>query len=153
MENSAIYVISVLSAVAFSSFAMYDNEKMRSSRTAIGIILLAALAVPFINMVASVSEINPEDYLTYEGEYDESVRDSAAKEAFLNGIRLSVSEKFLIPQEHISVECQGFSFEKMRAEKITLVLSGKAAFSDIRAVRDYIKKSDLGECEVSISFE
>lgn len=153
MENSVVYVISVLAAVAFSSFVMYDNEKMRSSRTALGIILLAALATPFINTITSFSELDIENYPICDGEYGNEVRDDTAKKAFLNGIKLAIADKFSIPKEYISVDCQGFSFEEMKAEKISVILSGKAAFSDVRAVREYIKNSDLGECEVFISFE
>ena len=43
--------------------------------------------------------------------------------------------------------------EYMKAEKINITLSGSAAFSDLRAIREFVEESKLGECEVFISFE
>ena len=153
MVDNVIYIISVLSAIAFSSFALYDGEKMKSSRTALGIILLAALGIPFLKSLISLPDISLEQNPIYDNEYNEELRDEAAEESFLYGIKLAVAEKFSLSEEEVIVKCSGFSFEKMKAERIKIVLSGKAAFSDIRSVRDYVEKSGFGECEVLVSFE
>ena len=152
MENGVIYVLSVLAAVAFSSFAMYDSERARASRTAMGIILLAALAVPFINTVRDATGILTENLPTYEGEED-NMSATVAKEAYLRGIRLAVADEFSLSEEDIRVECSGFSFEKMRAERVHITLFGRAVLADIKAIGEYAEKSGFGECEVSISFE
>lgn len=152
MENGTIYVLAVLAAVAFASFAAYDSERARASRGALGIILLAALAVPFIDTVCAIPDIIDENLPEYDTDAGSMAQD-VAREAFLRGIRLAVADKFSLNADDIAVTCCGFSFEEMRAESLVITLSGKAAFADIRAVREFAEKSGFGECEVYVSFE
>ena len=44
----------------------------------------------------------------------------------------------------------GFDVSLMKAEKIKIVLHGKAAFADNRAIAASIEESGLGKCEVEI---
>ncbi len=153
MENGVVYIISIVCVVAFSSFCMYDSEKMRGARGALGIILLSALAIPFVNKLVSFSDLSFEDIPIYGDEYSDDVRDESVKNAFLRGIKLALKEEFSLREEEIEVTCAGFSFEHMKAEKINITLSGRSVFSDLRAIREFVEESELGECEVFVSFE
>ena len=46
MGSGYIYVVACLASVALASFVIYDEERMKLSRFALGIILLAALVKP-----------------------------------------------------------------------------------------------------------
>ena len=152
MKNAVVYLISMLFVVTLSSLALYDSEKMRSVRAALGIILLASFIIPFVNGFVSFSE-NLENILPeYGADHDIDLREELAEDAFLRGIKNAVADKFNVSEDDIRVNCSGFSFEKMRAEKINIILSGSAAFYDIRSIREYIEGSGFGECEVSVSF-
>ena len=153
MKNGVVYIISVVCVVAFSSFCMYDTEKMRGARGALGIILLSALAIPFVNTLIGFSDISFDDIPIYGDEYSDDVRDETLKKAFLQGIEQALKEEFFINEEDMEVTCSGFSLEYMKAEKINITLSGSAAFSDLRAIREFVEESKLGECEVFISCE
>lgn len=153
MENSVVYIISIVCVVAFSSFCAYDTEKNRGARGALGIILLSALAIPFVNMLVTVSDLSLQDAPTYGDEFSDNARDESVKIAFLQGIKLALKEKFSLNEEEIEVTCADFSFEHMKAGKINITLSGKSVFSDLRAIREFVERSELGECEVFVSFE
>ena len=47
---------------------------------------------------------------------------------------------------------EGFDMTKMRAEKITVILSGKGVIADYHRVVEMIEGEGLGECEVKLEF-
>ena len=153
MSNSFVYIAAVLFAVAFSSFVSYDSEKMRASRCALGIILLAALVAPLTSLIGEFENLTYGDFPSYDSSAEEQFRDQSIGSAFVRGVELAVAERFSFSEDEVEVECFGFALEEARAEKIHVTLSGRAAFADIRAVRDYVENSRLGECEVTVVFE
>ena len=80
-----------------------------------------------------------------EGGYSE-----VAEEAFSEGIARAVAEEFSLNKENIRVKIRGFDFENMRADSITVILSGRSVTADYRAIEKYFNGLDVGVCKVEI---
>ena len=117
---------------------------------AVGIVTLYVIISPLIGYISEfdteewLSSIKNEEFDT-EGEFH-----SAIEDAFKRGITLAVAEEFSIQSEEIRVEVSGFDPTKMTADRIRIVLSGRAAMSDYKAVKKYVDGLNLGECDVEI---
>ena len=147
MENPYIYVVVALGAVALASFAIYDSERLRESRTALGVILLASLILPISSVIGGIRELD----FSFEAEYDgEQIVEERLEEAFCLGIAEAVREEFSIKKDNISVTAQGFDAESMRADSLLVLLSGRAAFGNIGAISDFVSELGVGECTVEV---
>ena len=136
--------------VSFASFASVAQNGRGAIKFALGVILLAALIAPLEGLVSGIgsglSQIGSGDYKD-EGNFSEYT-----ESAFCEGIRLAVAEEFSLEEGDVSVLAIGFSVESMRAELIKIMLYGKAASSDYRAIREFVEENGLGKCEVEIAF-
>ncbi len=140
-----IIAVGVISAVSLS----VSHESMRgATRTALGVIMLLAVASP---VAAVVGNITSEDVrlpeigdISAEGGYE-----AVSREAFLEGIALAVSEEFGIDSESVAVDCHGFDFDTMRAEWVYVNL-GREIGVDFRAVEEYVSTNftEGGGCRV-----
>ena len=153
MENGFVYILVILFAVALCSFVAYDSEKARASRTALGVILLAALSGLLADVALELKDITSLDALEYEDVEWAEFAEQSMSGALERGVRLAVAEKFSFSEDDIRVECRGFNLETVSAERISITLYGGAAISDIRAVREYVEGEGLGDCEVKVVFE
>ncbi len=149
MSGDFIYILSVLAAVAFSSFTMYGSEDNRAAKFALGAILLAALSAPVMGAVKNLAEFEIPEY--GESDYSSELTEDVAKEAYCRGIRLALKDKFSLDYDAVEVDCIGFDLESMTAERINIILSDSASYSDSRGIRLYISEN-FGECEVSFDF-
>ena len=148
-----------MSGFAFSVFAIclvggialllcYGSD--RGESLAVGIITLSVILTP---LVREAAELDPEDWLdSVRGEVSEVSPEyiPVLEQAFSDGIKRAVAEKFSLNEDNVRISLVGFDAEKMRAERIRIVLRGSAALSDYRAVEKYINGLDLGECNVQI---
>ena len=117
-------------------------------RVALGIICIYTVVYPLgtaVNFdfdgVFDIPEIN----------VDSGV-DGIIEDAFAEGIARAVADEFSLKTKDISVRLFGFDSERMSAERIEIILSGGAVGADYRAIEDYIRKMEIGECVVEISF-
>ena len=148
---ASVTVASVLCALI--SLISYGKDGDRTVKSAVAMILLYTVSSPIISLISGLGEISYSDFYpdvppyaeNGEGEYLQVARDS-----FCEGIKSLVSEKFGVEKESVSVRIFDFDFENMRAGKIKIILSGRAAFLDARLVDSLIEESGLGECEVDI---
>lgn len=115
-----------------------------------GVIILSVVLSPAVEMVENLNVDSLLEIFDASVEMPEYSYESVAEDAFAKGIATSVAQEFSLKTENIRIKLYGFDFEKMRAEKIRIVLSGSAAMSDYRAVADYVNKMNIGECEVEI---
>ena len=140
-------VLSAIIAIAASLVYSKDYEKV--SRLAMSIVLLFALASPVSTLIREVMELHEFDFsidsTKVEGGYEK-----VADEAFVSGIVGAIAEEFHLSKSEIAVTLVAFSTKEMRAEKIHVLLSGKAILADTRAIERYLEDSGLGECEVKI---
>ncbi len=138
-----IFLISLILGVF--ECIMYKSGS-KGERFAFGVLIAFAVLSPLEGLVGSGDWKFPEYSPEYSdtGEYKER-----AKEAFEEGIKKEIADSFRINKEDIRVKTKGFSFEKMRAEKIYVTLSLKAAGADPKRVKEHIEGFGVGDCEVN----
>ena len=126
------------------------NRNSAAERAALGIIFLYVVLSPLADAAWNF-ELGDLSANNMIGETEADVEyEAAAEEAFSEGIRRAVADKFSLPRESITVRIYGFEFSKMRCERIFLLLCGRAAFADNKAVEKYVNEMGLGECDVEI---
>ena len=72
------------------------------------------------------------------------------EDAFCDGIGRMISEKYGLVREDILVRAEGFDFESMSAERVVVILCGRAAMADRYSIEKYVSDEGLGRCEVEI---
>ena len=137
--------------IGIASYISYPGASERTVKLCTSVIFLCALLSP----IAPLLEGLP----LYEVDFDGLLEDTGvsggeykqvAEEAFADGIRQLLFTKYGLNEGDVRVLVTGFEFEKMRAERINIILSGKGALADWRGIEEYITEAGLGECEVTI---
>ena len=144
----AITLSLFISVVSVMSHPSYKAE----CNMALGILSLASLAVPILSLFGSLGEF-PELDSFPESDLSGGVVE-VTEEAFSEGIERSVGDKYGIPSGEVSVMVSGFSFGKMTADKIIVVLSGTSVTADSRGISDFVRENFCpeGHCEVKLKF-
>lgn len=152
MKEYAVSLIAVTALISFSLVAFYnDGKNERTVRCALAAILLYAVLLPLLN--GAVPDLGKFELKFNTGAYDFSDADATqemTEAAFQNGIRLFLADEFSLNAEDISVYTDGFDMAEMKAQRITVRLSGGAIYADRYAIREKIEKNGLGSCEVKI---
>ena len=148
MSEYAITVFSILFISGVLSLLSYGSG--RAEKTAVGIITAFVILSPVLSLASELDISGVIDMVTngaYESDADPSV---VAEEAFAEGIKSAVAEKFLLNKEDISLKINGFDMKNMRCSEIVIFLSGSAMLGDYRGIRTYINSLGMGECRVEI---
>ncbi len=148
MSEYAIGVFVISALVGLLSHIAYKG-KSDPSGFALAIVLLYVVISPLADMVG---EMDTDSF--FGTDYDSSLvgdgYSGVAEQAFAEGIRSAVADEFSLDGENIRVELYGFDFERMRAERIRVILSGKAALADYKGIEKYINGLERGVCECEI---
>ena len=146
MNEYMTQVFAVTGLVGVLSLLAYRG-KSDPSRLALGVILIYTVISPLASMSAdfNINDIISNAPAAPEGEYG-----VVLEEAFAEGIRLAVAEKFSLVREDIRVSLNGFDESKMRAERIRIMLSGRATLADYKRIEKYINELGVGECDCEI---
>ncbi len=148
MREYMIGIFTLSLVIGACSYFSYSDSKFE--KFGYGILMLYTAALPLLSLLSGASEgVLPQIPEFSEGEYSEDYKD-VAREAFEEGIAAAVCDKFSLKEGEVHVVASGFDFEKMRADKIKVVLSGAAAFADFHRIEDYINNMERGECEAEI---
>ncbi len=146
-----LVLIVVLSAVVAVVSSSAHPQLSSESNMAIGAICLLALASPVISLFNSggfIPALPDLPDIPVSGGIEE-----VSTEAFAEGIEAAIVER-LGEGGDVEVLVLGLSVSEMRAEKITIVLSGVYATLDNRSLSVWVRDSFLipgGECEVIIN--
>lgn len=124
-----------------------SNGSGKAQSLALGIITLWVILSPLGDMI---EHFDPNSFDVDIPEYGSSEIDMIIEDAFADGICTAVADKFSLDTDDIRVRLYGFDKEKMRAEKIMIIFSGRAALSDYKAVEKYINSLEVGEGNVEI---
>ena len=143
------YVIAILGASMLSAVASLSSYRQGEKITALALSVITAAAVllPLGKIVEELPTLDADfsvAELPDEREYEE-----VAMNAYLDGVRDAVADRFSIDEDDLRVFCVGFDFEKMRCECLTVRVQGGAVFSDFDAIKKYLCEN-LGGCEVEI---
>lgn len=120
------------------------------SRIALSVITLYVVIAPLVSAAKSLDFTELFDPDRYESaEIDEGYT-AVAEDAFARGIGRAVEVKFSLEEGSVDVKVIGFDFEKMRAESIKIILSGRSVVADYRGIEKYVNSMEIGKCEVVI---
>ena len=147
MSENLIYILSVLSVIAFSSFSFYAGEDKNGARFALGVILFSAVLAPVFSLSGSIRNAAFESSTAVD--FSE-ITANTAEEAYCRGAALAIAEKFSLNGSDVAVFCSDFSLEDMSAEHMSVTLFGRAVYADGRSIREYAEKTF--DCEVSVGF-
>jgi len=151
------YIGSVVTAallVTVGGLAAYGSGAVaRTSRAAMAILLLYAVSVPVLALIPDFNGDDVgsllDDFRVEIGEDDALYYERTVK-AYGDGVRALVCDKFSLDGEDVEVTVTGLDFEKMRAERVLIVLSGSAVYADARRIAETVEDAELGECEVRL---
>ena len=140
-----VYCVAVLLGIL--SQLSFDKGKEKVQRAAFAVLLLYTVLMPLGRL--SLDDIGFDlDIPSYEegtAEYE-----VAAREAFALGVRRLVSEEYSLPEENVRVLVEELDIESMKAGKIRVILSGRAAFADYKGIEKYLNGLDMGVCKVEV---
>ena len=146
-------MITVLKLSLFVGVALNlaHPKQERFMRISLGIILLSAIMLPFIDIIGNNKlEI---ELPILSGGIDEEMSDDVIEEAFEDGIRQYICVSYDLSEENVKVMADGFDFSSMTAERLYVTLSGDGAYIDYRALSDALVKEFTrgGECRIEVN--
>lgn len=148
MSEYAVGVFLISAIVGMLSHLSYGG-KSDISKLALSVLMLYVVVAPLADMVK-----NTDFKSLFEVGYNEEIitdgYEVVAEDAFIKGIESAVAEKFSLSKDNIRVRVVDFDFENMRAEKIRVTLSGRAALADYKAIEKYLDGLNIGECRCEI---
>jgi len=139
-----IFFISLIFGVL--ELIVYKPEGAFGEKGALAVLLFFSVLTPLAGILKPQTEKFP-DFKTEENNSGEYIE--VAKEAFEEGIKKEIAEKYSIKSEYITVASVDFSFESMRAGEIHVSLSARAGRLDPKKVEEYINSFNIGRCYVS----
>ncbi|MBQ8372338.1 MAG: hypothetical protein IJX38_05340 [Clostridia bacterium] len=146
-----IFTLAAVAAVTSIALSLSHSDMKKPTGTALGILVLCAIAAPIGGLVASLSDaalgLPGVDSTVMTDECEDTVC-----AAFEDGIASAVAEHLGQEKESVEVRCDGFNMSEMRADKIHVRLTGTAALADPHLVRQYVKENftEGGECTVEL---
>ena len=119
---------------------------------AAGILIISAIMLPLIDIIHSLGSDNVLGEIL-EGVDFEDKGDNAIEMAFEKGLAEHVALKYGVDVECVDVMVDGFDIECLRAERIYVTLTGKAALIDYKRLEAELSENFTlgGECEVSLN--
>ncbi len=144
------YLLLVFSVCAISAVCgLMSYKGCSAEKLALGILVLYTVTMPVIRLV---DEWNGELTLPDMGGIDTSdpEYESVARGAFEEGLCRHICDRLDLTEECVRVRVFGLDVAEMKAERISVLLSGKGALCDYRALEKYLNELELGECDVEI---
>lgn len=127
----------------------------REGSMAIGALCIISLAAPIAAAIPELFDLPSvgieEIEVVGQGGYK-----STLAEAFARGAEAYIAEEYSLDMSEVEVVVSGFDECSMRAESVTVTLSGKAVLANITAIRETVLAelaSGGGECKVVMDIE
>lgn len=151
MKEYLIAVVLISAMVSLASHFLSGTDAARYGRLALSVVLLFAVLSPLTALLDTLPKL-PDLPAPPTEEGDAPLYEVRAEEAFCEGIRAAVCEKFSLDASALSVRTEGFDVTAMRAERIRILLKGNGIFADSFAIAAFVEAEGLGECEVEMEF-
>jgi len=142
----SIFVFSAILGIL--SFLIYREGTDKTSRFAFLVLLLYTVSTPLVGLIGELDGALDFPFDDFVGEEmgDDYLR--VTERAFAEGVKRLISEEFSLNGDSFDVHISGFEFEKMRAEKIKVILSPACAFTDAARLEKFVDSYGIGKCEV-----
>ena len=152
MSQYLTSLVLVSALVGICSYISYGEKEEKAAKGAMALILVCVTVAPLVSLVSSA--VTDRFYTYGENMPELSIEDTDfaenAEEAFSRGIKSFLNEEFFVEESDLEVLIFGFDSREMKAEKIKIILKGKAAISDNRAIAEKINEMNIGKCEVEL---
>ena len=152
MSQYLTSLVLVSALVGVCTYASYGESSERCVKGATALMLVYVIIAPLISLAYSFATENFYEYGQNSPEF--SIEDTefgkSAEEAFEIGIKKYLKEEFSVAEGDLTVAVFGFNAAEMKAEKIKIILSGKGALLDSRAICEEINEMNIGKCEVEL---
>ena len=149
MIEYATGILSVCAVVVICGFLVYRGKSDGATKFAFATLLVYVTLTPLRALVGELTGVGEIRLELEGGEYSEDYKE-VAEEAFCEGVRLLVCSQFSLNEEFVRVSCRDFDFQKMRADRIKIILSSSAALADRTGIEKFINQYDIGRCECEI---
>ncbi len=138
-----LYTLIILGTAVGAGSIVCHGAMREAVRGALGIMLVAAIAVPFLSAASRLEDLE----LPSAEEWGEDGLGEITSLAFSEGIAEAIADEFSV---RVEVVVRGFNPAELRAESITVVIPTSSPLVDFRAVREYTEKNftRVGGCEV-----
>ncbi len=147
MSEYLLMLFGTVAILGISSLLLY-GEGDGAVRFGFAVLLIYSATVPLGRLLLT-EKIEFPSFDLSESESPEELYE-AAEGAFSDGVASLVASEFSLDKARVRVLVEDFDFEKMRAGRIRIILSGRAALADYKKIEELIEDSGLGECEVEI---
>lgn len=127
----------------------YKSEDDVGVRFAFAVLVIYTVLTPALNGDFNIGKPDIKDFEIDVSDYSEDYK-KVCREAFTKGVHTLICSEFSLDGEDVRITVDGFDIERMRAERITVFLSGRAALADNKRIEKYIFENELGECDVRI---
>lgn len=152
MSQYLTSLILVSALVGICSYISYGEREEKAAKGIMALILVCVTVSPLVSLVSSA--VTDGFYLNGENIPEIPIGDTDfaenAEEAFSRGIKSFLKEEFSVADGDSEVLLFGFDSIEMKAEKIKIILKGKAALADNRAITEKINEMNIGKCEVEL---
>ena len=146
----ADYLLGIFSACAVCALcAMLAHRRGSAEKLALGVLMLYAVTMPALELVDSWSTDMLPLLPEVSGSESEELT-AAVREAFEEGIKIHICERLSLDGDCVSVRAVDLDIMQMRAGSVRVLLSGRGALCDYRALEKYLNGLGLGECRVEI---
>ena len=145
-------LVAISSLVGVCSYISYGEVEDKLTKSAMALMLVYVTVAPIVSLAASFAE---DGFFKYGEELsDIAIEDTefheSAEDAFSSGIKQLLKEEFSISETDTEVVIFGFDSIKMKADKVKIILKGRAAMADSRGIIQRINEINIGECEVEL---
>jgi hypothetical protein len=149
MKEYSMAIFAVCATVSVLGLLSYRRGDA-ATRTAMSVLVLYVTLMPILESITGLGSLGTIELPVFDpSEYGEEFAD-CARDAFSEGIKTLIVDKYSLDGEDVRVTAEGFDFENMRAERIRVVLTGSAALGDGKGIAKYVSELGYGRCEVEI---
>ena len=151
MRDYFLTVVLAAAVIGILDFLSYPSKVKDAARIFTSVVLVHALLSPILVFAGEINDGMPSfDFdLSTETELD-GTYENVAKEAFEKGICKLLYTEYGLEEQSVEIYAEGFKLIDMRADRISVILSGKGALADHRGIEEYLDGLGLGDFEVRI---
>lgn len=153
MREYALSVIMVSLLCAVVSALSPEGKMKKSVSFSLSLVLLCVLISPLFDALGDIKEIGRDFFQNTDISSGEDVINSdfekKTERAVCDGLIIALGDKFGIGKDDVEAECKlRIIGSEVIFEKVEITLLGRAVFSDIHKIKEYIEDSLGCECEV-----
>ena len=149
------FLLSASAVVALGGLMAHGGRTANVVKLALGVMLLSVSVIPIVSAVCDVvseGEIIFSES-TQQGGTSGNLYEKTAEDAFCEGIKKLLVSEFSLTSDEVDVRIYDFKVEEMRANKVKVILSGRAVSADYRKICSRVEELELGRCEVELEID